>query len=34
VPWDDLDDEGMPEPEPVYDNGPNDDDDDDDDDNE
>jgi hypothetical protein len=31
VPWDDLDDEGVTEPEVVYDNGPDDDDDDDDD---
>ena len=30
VPWDDLDDEGVTEPEVVYDNGPDDDDDDDD----
>ena len=29
VPWDDLDDEGVTEPEVVYDNGPDDDDDDD-----
>jgi hypothetical protein len=28
VPWDDLDDEGVTEPEVVYDNGPDDDDDD------
>ena len=28
VPWDDLDDEGMTDPEPVYDDGPDDDDDD------
>jgi len=32
VPWDDLDDEGTPVPEPVYENDPGDDDDDDDDD--
>jgi hypothetical protein len=28
VPWEDLDDEGITEPEPVYDNGPDDDEDD------
>jgi len=29
VPWDDLDEEGVTEPEPVFDDGPDDDDDDD-----
>lgn len=29
MPWEDLDEEGVTEPEPVYDNGPDDDDDDD-----